>query len=304
MYGAGIQSGLWQFMVLPENNPTQQVKTYFFKNSLGALQEESRNGFGFPTLRVTTQKPINNFEFSLSCTLEKKEDNPFNSLELPHISQEHEILKSVGFKAAHESFLTSTPLTRIPKKFETLITFNPAVSLFDNLLRLNKWSFDYFTFTTDVTSTETLISDVLESKKGVCQDFTHVFCGLARLYGIPTRYVSGYLHQGKGLTGDSQMHAWIEAFVPERGWVGFDPTNNLLADYNYIKVCHGRDYKDCAPLKGVVRSSSNDLDNTSYTVTVQLLPEEKKELPFGPDLPDAVKTPLLLENHQQRQQQQ
>ena len=63
------------------------------------------------------------------------------------------------------------------------------------------------------------------------------------------------------------MHAWAEAYVPETGWVGFDPTNDLLVAENHIKVCHGKDYNDCAPLKGIVYGPGRN--ETKYSVTVQ-----------------------------------
>jgi transglutaminase-like putative cysteine protease len=90
---------------------------------------------------------------------------------------------------------------------------------------------------------------------------------MARQNGIPTRYVSGYLNQEHGLLGDSQMHAWAEAYIPFVGWKGFDPTNNILANTNHIKVCHGKDYNDCSPLRGVIYSNGQNV--TSHTVLVQ-----------------------------------
>lgn len=273
-YDTPVKEGLWQFMVLPEDNASQQMETYRYNNSLGVLNEESVNGFGFKTLRITSKDAIDHFEFSLRCTLEKTEVNPFEINDLPDLPKERHTLSSIAFKADHEQFLTATELTRIPLKFQSLFIFDQSKSIFDNLVALNHWSFEYFTFKTEVTSTETSISYILENRQGVCQDFTHVFCGLARLNQIPTRYVSGYLHQGRGLAGDSQMHAWIECYIPKIGWTGFDPTNNLLTDHNHIKVSHGRDYQDCAPLKGFVLAAGTSNHHTSYTVFVKQISKE------------------------------
>ena len=82
------------------------------------------------------------------------------------------------------------------------------------------------------------------------------------------------MHQGNGYFGDSQMHAWVECCLPETGWIGFDPTNNLIAAENHIKVAHGKDYTDCPPLKGVVYSSGKN--ETEYTVQVSAQKQQQQ----------------------------
>ncbi len=87
-----------------------------------------------------------------------------------------------------------------------------------------------------------------------------------RKTGLPARYVSGYLNQGTEYRGSAFMHAWAEVMIPELGWTGFDPTNNLIVNNNYLKVSHGSDYSECGTLKGIVRS--NGTNKTEYTVQV------------------------------------
>ena len=87
-----------------------------------------------------------------------------------------------------------------------------------------------------------------------------------RQTGLPARYVSGYLNQGNDYKGSSFMHAWAEVMIPELGWIGFDPTNNILADHNYLKVSHGVDYTECGTLKGIIRNSGTN--KTQYSVQV------------------------------------
>ncbi|WP_192821318.1 transglutaminase family protein [Rufibacter sp. LB8] len=126
--------------------------------------------------------------------------------------------------------------------------------------------YDLLEFDPEPTDVHTPVSEVLELKRGVCQDFTHLFLALARLSKIPCRYVSGYLNQGLNLTGTAVMHAWAEAYLPGFGWQGFDPTNNLLADSNYNKAANGTDYGDCSPLKGVLKTNGGQ--ETKYHVKV------------------------------------
>jgi transglutaminase-like putative cysteine protease len=94
------------------------------------------------------------------------------------------------------------------------------------------------------------IDDILDHGKGVCQDFTHLMLAILRCFGVPARYVSGYVHH---VDKESQSHAWCEVWLPTLGWVGIDPTNDQLADERFIKVAIGRDFTDVPPNKGLFR---------------------------------------------------
>lgn len=102
------------------------------------------------------------------------------------------------------------------------------------------------------TTASTHMQEVMESRRGVCQDFTHVMIGMCRALGIPARYVSGYLYNGPDshLRGAQASHAWCEVRIPGRGWFGLDPTNDILVDERHVKVATGRDYHDAAPVAG------------------------------------------------------
>ncbi|KQC33929.1 hypothetical protein AAU57_11760 [Nonlabens sp. YIK11] len=272
-YESPLKEALWQFLIIPENNESQSIHQYTFENSEAVPYQESVDGFGNKTLKLRVKKPIHSIEFTARIELVKEDQNPFAAVKPTDPTADFKALDQLVFKVDHESFLTPTELTTIPKQFQELFKMDRSTTVFQNLLELTKWSFNYFTFKTEVTTTESTITEILTKKQGVCQDFTHVFCGMARLNGIPARYVSGYLHQDNGLVGDLQMHAWVECFIPGNGWIGFDPTNNLMAAGNHIKVTHGRDYKDCAPIKGVVYLSGNGSNETTYTVRVKTVEE-------------------------------
>src|SRR5690606_3359672 len=131
----------------------------------------------------------------------------------------------------------------------------------------NKHTNKLLSYHKNITTVATTASEALKLKKGVCQDYAHLFIAFSRANRIPVRYVSGYLNQGKKFFGSSFMHAWVEVYIPALGWVGFDPTNNLLVDENYIKVAHGADYLDCAPIKGVLKSIGQE-SKSDYQVKV------------------------------------
>ncbi len=105
------------------------------------------------------------------------------------------------------------------------------------------------------TTVDTPIEAALEARRGVCQDFAHVALALARAYGIPCRYVSGYLAPASEPRGGQNLmsHAWVEAWLPGLEWTGLDPTHDVVAGERHISVAVGRDYGDAAPTRGVFR---------------------------------------------------
>jgi transglutaminase-like putative cysteine protease len=113
----------------------------------------------------------------------------------------------------------------------------------------------HFAYARHVTLANSPIEDVLKQGKGVCQDFTHLMLALLRSFDLPARYVSGYLHRPNK---ESQSHAWCEAWIPDMGWIGFDPTNDCIVGEHFVKVAAGRDYTDVPPNKGVYRGQGEE----------------------------------------------
>ena len=128
-----------------------------------------------------------------------------------------------------------------------------------SLRRLTDTLHHSFTYTPGSTSVISPIDHILESGHGVCQDYAHVMIAIARSWGIPTRYVSGYLHvtgaQGEQAPATS-THAWAECRLPGLGWIGFDPTNRTLADQRHVRLAVGRDYQDVPPTRGIFRGAA------------------------------------------------
>ena len=131
----------------------------------------------------------------------------------------------------------------------------------------------FFTYRKSVTEIDTPIADFVGARAGVCQDYTHAMLALTRMLGIPARYVSGYLETSPGRTlGSDASHAWIEAYLPGSGWVGFDPTNGVVVGQAYIKVGHGRDYDDVPPVKGLRRGGGSETLRVAVSVLRQPAP--------------------------------
>ena len=307
-YESTVDEAFWQFLLRPEENKTQHVRISRFTNSLNTGIDTSTNTFGFPICRVHPKKPFDSISFEASYIMSKEVINPFSALDSVANPEHYTLIKSLDFKIDYERFLSATALTLLDK-MQLPFQFSEARSIFDNLTALNEWLYKTFTFKTSVTDVKTTPAEFLNQGAGVCQDFTHLFLAIARHNNIPARYTSGYLHQGNGYQGDSQMHAWAECYIPEKGWLGFDPANNLIALENHIKVAHGQDYTDCAPIKGIIYSNSA-VNKTSYSVEVHARAESDPDvfsenqfiepLPFKQQL--AFQSQWQTQQYQQQQQ--
>lgn len=176
------------------------------------------------------------------------------------------------------------------------------------LWELNLQLYRTFDYAPDITHVHSPIEDALQARRGVCQDFAHIMIALVRELGIPCRYVSGYLfhrREDHDRSEEDASHAWVEALLPGLGWVGFDPTNNLLAGERHIRTAVGRDYADVPPTRGVFKgNASSDLDVSVRVTPSDAPPEEDIELPpLGWQPPESDGAEFQLDLQQQQQQQ-
>ena len=148
-------------------------------------------------------------------------------------------------------YLRETPLTDPSPEiidFARAATAGEAATL-AKLHALLGALYEAMTFDTDATHAATTASEAFSHRKGVCQDFAHLFIACARGIGAPARYVSGYYLRGDA---DDQVagHAWAEAFVEDLGWVGFDPAHGVSPDERYVRIAAALDYLGAAPIRG------------------------------------------------------
>ena len=135
--------------------------------------------------------------------------------------------------------------------------------------RLNEAIYSAFEYQAGVTEADSPIDLALGAGSGVCQDFAHIMLAVCRLWGVPARYVSGYLFTDRKYGDRSDpdaTHAWVEVFLPTLRWVGFDPTNNSLAGERHIAVAIGRDYRDVPPSRGVYKGGGDSRLGVAVTV--------------------------------------
>lgn len=148
---------------------------------------------------------------------------------------------------------------------------------------LSDYIYQNFEYKAGVTTVETTLDEVWALKSGVCQDFAHLLLEMLKQVSIPARYVSGYICPNKnGMRGEGATHAWVEAYVPNFGWLGLDPTNNVLVNDQHVKLAVGRSFLDCSPVKGTYKGTSTHKLEVNVTVGYEGQNQEKEEVQLPP----------------------
>lgn len=177
------------------------------------------------------------------------------------------------------------------------------------LKTLNHALYQAFDYEPGVTQVHSPIDHALAIRRGVCQDFAHIMIAIARYWKIPARYVSGYLYHRPKATerqGADATHAWVEAFLPSLGWVGFDPTNDILAGDQHIRAATGRDYADVPPTRGILKGNAESELAIAVSVNPTSAPIRHEDfLRIARPMIAQKPTPSMPERlyHQQQQQQ-
>ncbi len=175
--------------------------------------------------------------------------------------------------AAREFVLDSPLLAVFPELTAYAApSFKPGRAVVEAVHDLMQRIHQDFEFKAGVTTLTIPLTEVLQRRRGVCQDFAHLMVGCVRSQGLAARYMSGYIEtlpppgQTK-LVGADASHAWGSVFVPDLGWLDFDPTNNLIPREQHITLAWGRDFADITPLKGVLFSAGDHQLKVSVDVS-------------------------------------
>ncbi len=175
------------------------------------------------------------------------------------------------------------------------------------LKRFNEVISNEFQYAPQTTHVESTIDEAIKAGKGVCQDFTHIMITLGRMVGIPCRYVSGYLYhrtEDHNRSAEDATHAWVEAWLPGAGWIGFDPTNNLIAEDRHIRVAIGRDYADVPPTRGTFRGHAREKLSVGVRVTLAKTKTTVEDIPLNAMARVSTSDPNLLSYAAQQSAQQ
>ena len=219
-------------------------------------------------------------------------------------------LEEGAIKAEHFDMLEPHGVARATPALDVFLEERGLAKTSDpmtTLRRLNRALYEALAYAPEETEVDSPIDVALAKRKGVCQDFAHIMIAAARGWGVPARYVSGYLFTRRDSgdrSADDATHAWVEAFVPGPGWVGFDPTNNVLAGERHIRVAIGRDYNDVPPSRGVFKGPANSELAVAVSVTPALGPRRRDDfLRVVRPMAKSAQRPASAEIDAQQQQQ-
>ncbi|HEY7987407.1 MAG TPA: transglutaminase family protein [Methylophilaceae bacterium] len=243
-----------------------RVREDFFGNQVAYFSiHQPHNEFSITSIsEVQVYPAATQLNFSQGMAWETVREMLEENMSPQNLEARQYVLDSPLIKASHEL------------SFYAQDSFYPGRPLLEAVYDLMQRIFHDFTFDPEFTTLATPLSEVLEHRRGVCQDFAHLAIGCLRSQGLAARYVSGYIETlpppgEEKLVGADASHAWFAVFIPEQGWMDFDPTNNQVPNDQHITVAWGRDYSDVTPLKGVIFGGKDHELNVS--VDVQRLEE-------------------------------
>ncbi|QRK84908.1 transglutaminase family protein [Pseudomonas granadensis] len=241
-------------------------------------RRDERDVFGNPLTRLAFERPHDQLQVGARLTVEvlARPALDFNQSpawertrdELTYSSQP---LPADVLEACRYRF--QSPYVHLKRSFVEFSQscFPPGRPLLLGVQDLMEKIFSEFTFDAEATQVATPLVEVLERRRGVCQDFAHLMLACVRSRGLAARYVSGYLltqpPPGQPrLIGADASHAWVSVFCPVLGWVDFDPTNDVQPALEHITLAWGRDFSDVSPLRGVILGGGNHDPEVSVTV--------------------------------------
>lgn len=245
-------------------------------------QRYGRDAFGNPVVWLAFDKPHDHLHVRSEMTIEVLPHLPALPLEVsPPWESVRDRLAYTATPPLPEDleatcFLFESPFVRVKHEFAAYAAdcFPPRAPLLTATRALTAKIFREFKFDPEATTVATPVLEVLENKRGVCQDFAHLMIACLRSLGLAARYASGYLltHPPAGrprLVGADASHAWVSVYCPgvEGDWVDFDPTNDLLPDTEHITIASGRDFGDISPLRGIILGGGSHEPEVAVTVT-------------------------------------
>jgi len=251
-YGDDVIEGVMDVRLGPLSDDHQRWLTFELNAAPNASVGRYSDGFGNTAHLVTLRRPHRFLEVVSRGDVETLLDDPFAlpaGAPVPLTSAERV-----------ENQLPSALVPADPRLAELAAPFR-SDRVFESVQELMTLVHREFSYEKRVTDVTTSVCDVLDDRRGVCQDFAHVLLGLCRAIDVPARYVSGYIISGgesEGRRGADASHAWVEAYTSTHGWRGFDPTNNLVASTQHVKMAVGRDYRDVGPTRGAYRGATEE----------------------------------------------
>ncbi len=256
-YAQPVERSMHLLRLTPAHDRLQAVRRHQVTVSVDGAFRDFEDVFGNQVRRLMLEVPFSELVVEAASEVELFDTDPLSYRPL-HARTTFPLV----FMPWHEqvlrpyllpSELPESELTELADYAMGFVERNDA-DLLDTLVDMNQTIYQEYKYAPSSTTLNTSAFDVYANRRGVCQDFTNLFICLARLLGIPARYVCGYIHAGQLFdTRQAQAsHAWTQVYLPEVGWKGFDPTNGILTQTEHIRVAVGRNYRDATPTSGVI----------------------------------------------------
>ena len=264
-YSWPIKESINEIRLFPNNFENQEVLQHQLLISHNPNLEISQDYYGNKIGNFNTLMPHN--EMTIESRMLVRVNH---SLKIPEIDST--TVKDLEKEKEKSVFLLRLSSPETIEKQKKIIAILKKINCDDKTIieiaqKCNEYVFNNFTYTKGITNIETTIDEILEIKKGVCQDFAHLLLQLLRTAGIPARYVSGYVcPKDSALRGEGATHAWVEFYTPTQGWLGLDPTNNIWTMDNHVKLSVGRNFYDCTLVKGTFKGFARQTLSVSVSI--------------------------------------
>lgn len=245
------------------------------------MRRDELDVFGNPLTRLAFERPHDQLQVNARLTVEVLARPTLDFNQSPAWEQTRDALTYSSQPLSADlleacRYRFQSPYVHLKRSFVEFSQscFPPGRPLLLGVQALMQKIFSEFTFDAEATQVATPLVEVLERRRGVCQDFAHLMLACVRSRGLAARYVSGYLltQPPPGQTrliGADASHAWVSVFCPVSGWVDFDPTNNVQPALEHITLAWGRDFSDVSPLRGVILGGGNHDPEVRVTVMPQ-----------------------------------
>ena len=281
-YASIVRLARFNLRLKPAPWPSQILKSYALNiDPLPSMVQDVVGPYIVNRSRLTLKEPLSRLTIESRFTVEVLRSTiDFESVVAPSVEEVRRsaLANRDISEASPASYLYASPAAPITPEISDWAQpfFSDSNSILTSGKALMAEIHSRFRYDGEATDSDTLPAEAFRRRRGVCQDFAHIMIVAARAQGIPAAYVSGYLRTlpppGKPrLVGADATHAWINLWCGEElGWIGFDPTNNVLVETNHIFTAMGRDYSDVAPLDGVFHGGHGQ----TMQVAVDVVPVE------------------------------
>jgi transglutaminase-like putative cysteine protease len=246
-YDAPIQSSTHRLHLRPIDEWRQMVASYRLSVSPEVPVIEYEDVFGNWTQRFELTQPYTELLIVAESEVELRDLDPFGFARLPIRPPNWPLVWMPSERTMLAPYLTPVefPDTQLQAMYDYGMEFvrRNDGDLMETLFAMNLALYREYEYVPGCTDVGTTPYRVFVQRKGVCQDFANLFITLARLLGIPARYVCGYIYTGNhghARTTSDASHAWVQLYIPNIGWKGFDPTNGVLPQSDHVRVAYGR----------------------------------------------------------------